>query len=284
MDRTELMFVVGSAVSGFVTVIIGFVILQPKLSVVNFIIINRGLNNLIILTLISSTLVIAMYSEYSFRRMIHIQKELPTLFTNLAEGIASGMSIIESIEKVSRMDNPVGKACLECVKKFYIGADFWESVGILERRLGKFGSMVRSIIMAAYISGGNMEGVFENASRTYLEYHKYYTERVEKLGGIKLIPYMAFLTLLMITYIITHIFLGGVIGSQLNISQEMLRFYTSSFMWISIVISVTSPLITSKIIYGDVRPGVKNIPIMLAITYVFFNIILNINIEIPALI
>jgi len=83
---------------------------------------------------------------------------------------------------------------------------------------------------------------------------------------------------MMISYVVANILLSGVLGEALSISPDIMKFYISSFIWMCIVISYTALLIISKIVYGDVRPEVKHIVIILLTTYLFFNLIMNVRI------
>lgn len=60
---------------------------------------------------------ISIYLEYRFREAINILKELFTFFSRLAEEISSSLSIVESSEKASSIGNPIGKACIDTVKR-----------------------------------------------------------------------------------------------------------------------------------------------------------------------
>ena len=266
-----------SVISSIITAVLLFIFIHPVLSIEYGVFTDDGLNNLIIISSIAGLTPLAAYSEYRHRFDRRVEKSLSTLFSILSEGVRSGLSLIDSIARAGdSLRGPVGDVCREVARKAYMGIDFSDALTLFPKRLGRYGKSVKNIIMSAYIGGGDVETAFDNASKAYIEYEKYKAARIEEIRPILFTSYISLMVLLIIAYVLMDYFLPGVygMGGLLRGMQASIGFYKAVMLWMCIFIDLSSPILFSKIAYGDPRTGVKHVVIMLVITYIFFNYIL----------
>jgi flagellar protein FlaJ len=240
--------------------------------------------------------VYAVVYEYEKRRTRGIERAVPDFLDRMASVNDAGMSVVESVETMSRDD--IGALTPE-LKRTWLdmqwGADLTTALHRLKHRVDS--SMVnRAVALTtnAVAASGDVAPVLEIAADEARSTAQLRKERRQVMMTYMIVIYVSFGVFIAIVGALTVAFIpaiesaelgsslpsgggvpgvGGGAGALSGIQEVNPGKYIVLFFHASIIQGSSSGIIAGQLGEGDIRDGVKHMTIMLLISYVAFTII-----------
>ncbi len=242
------------------------------------IITNTLLNRILLLILIEALIPIAVAEHIIYKRYVSIDDDLPMFLSTLSDTVKAGMDFVKAWETSCKGYTPVRNACKKALGKLYLGVDFAKALDIFADELRtKSALRVKSIIFAAYTSGGKPGETLDIASKAYMDLDRFRRSRLTRMAPFMYISYMSIIIFLIAGYILIIVFFPA----TYNLRSMGLKvygssvFYESILFYGSIIVSISSALLSSKLSAGSIRPGIKHIVVMFIIIYISFFIFIE---------
>jgi len=206
-----------------------------------------------------------------------IEEKIPAMFKELALLNEAGLTIIESLKIVSKLDfGDLTKELCLIRKRAELGEPLTKAFFTLERRV-KSEITAKIIPISAKIL--EVSPSFKDAFNTISQFAEAEIMLRNKIrSGMLLyvvIIYMSFFVFLIVVYILIHNMFSTLHTSSqaLGISMDI-NIFKKIFYEVSILVSILSGLIAGVISSGRISSGFKHIYIFLMLTYIMFNYLL----------
>ena len=235
-------------------------------------------------TLLASTLIACLTPtavvEYLNRRYGDaVERELPSFFKGLAEGVRAGMPLIRALEMTARATRgPLGREMLSVVATVEMGSSLGEALERLVDRV-RLASLKRAatLIMVAYESGGRVAEVLDAAAEMYGMIRSYEEEKRTSIAPYAWTVYISLLLFLLISTVILvgfitplYSFRGVTELLAQPIAPSLFKaiFFISSFME-----ALLGGLVVGKMRIGSVKSGLIHAVLLSTLIVAYFNVL-----------
>jgi flagellar protein FlaJ len=251
------------------TIIILYTLLTKELNLINGIPTNKWVYLTIglgILIMITPPSIINLLRQ---RRIHAIDREIPLILSELAEGTKAGLTIIESIERSATLSKtPLRDTLTFTLTKIKLGLNIDEALNITTKKLeSKYSTHFTEIIKQALKSGGNITETLNTAAKLYKELLLFNEEKRTELRPYTFIIYLSFIIYLFIAYITVNQFILTLTKTPTTgfIAFINPNFYYAIFFYTSLIQAIFGGLVIGKITEGTTKAGLIHTTIMTAI-------------------
>lgn len=252
-----------------------------------------GTMEVIATPLVEGTIVVlgtyALVYEYGKRQRKRIEAQVPDFLDRLASSNNAGMTVIESIRRVTESD--LGALSPELDRAWQdieLGADVKTALDRMERRIDS-PAVTRAIVLVGNTmrSSGDLGPVVEIAAEESRATERLRRERRSEMLTYLVVIYIAFFVFLGIIGALVVSFVPaleaaagavdtespgatGAIGVLPDVEAIDVDAYLTTFYHVSLVQAVCSGLVAGQLGEGSLRDGVKHATVLLTIAYVVF--------------
>ena len=251
------------------TIIILYTLLTKELNLINGIPTNKWVYLTIglgILIMITPPSIINLLRQ---RRIHAIDREIPLILSELAEGTKAGLTIIESIERSATLSKtPLRDTLTFTLTKIKLGLNIDEALNITTKKLeSKYSTHFTEIIKQALKSGGNITETLNTAAKLYKELLLFNEEKRTELRPYTFIIYLSFIIYLFIAYITVNQFILTLTKTPTTGFLALINpnFYYAIFFYTSLIQAIFGGLVIGKITEGTTKAGLIHTTIMTAI-------------------
>jgi pilus assembly protein TadC len=260
--RFQIVMLLASISAAIVEIVIGYLLLLTQsISLFTFhVFIAIG----IIIALIAPAIILI----FQDRRRNHIDSTLPRVLEGVSEGLQAGMTLIESIDEVSKQDHGfTSKELRTMVAQMSWGMPIESALENFARRVGTdMAKKTTALLSAALNLGGDLKSLFRSTAEFLHRILDAKDERNEQLRPYLSIIYVTLIVFVVTMYMLYHS-LSGLFEIQSNIlkiqmTQDELKILLFD---LSVLEALFGGLIASKLSSGTIYPGLKHSIIMLLI-------------------
>ncbi|MDQ1279717.1 MAG: archaeal flagellar protein FlaJ [Thermoproteota archaeon] len=207
------------------------------------------------------------------KRKNQIDQSLPRILEGIAEGLRAGMTLIESIEEVSKQNYGwISRELQAMVVQMSLGIPIEDAFQNFAKRIGT--DMTRkmtALLTAAIRLGGDLDALFMSTSEFLHQMLEAKDERNEQLR-----PYLSFIYITLIVFVVTMYMLYNSLGGLFSLQSNILKIQLSQnelkilLFDLAIMEAVFGGLVASKLSSGSLYPGLKHSIIMLLLSTMAF--------------
>ena len=223
--------------------------------------------------LMSGLIAPAIIMIFKDRRLNLIDQSLPRILEGIAEGLKAGMTLIESIEEVSKQNYGwLSRELKTMVAQMSWGIPIEKAFENFAERAGtKMTRKTTALLNATIRLGGDLNSLFMSTSEFLHQMLEARDERNEQLR-----PYLSMIYVTLIVFVVTMYMLyhslGGLFNMQSNIvkiqmSQSQLKILLFDLCMME---AVFGGLVASKLSSGTIYPGLKHSIVMLLMSTISF--------------
>lgn len=209
------------------------------------------------------------------KRKSQIDQSLPRILEGIAEGLRAGMTLIESIEEVSKQNYGwISRELQAMVVQMSLGIPIEDAFQNFANRIGT--DMTRkttALLTAAIRLGGDLDALFMSTSEFLHQMLEAKDERSEQLR-----PYLSMIYITLIVFVVTMYMLYQSLGGLFTLQSNILKIQLSQnelkilLFDLAIMEAVFGGLVASKLSSGTLYPGLKHSIAMLLMSTVVFKI------------
>ncbi len=207
------------------------------------------------------------------RRKNLIDQSLPRILEGIAEGLRAGMTLIESIEEVSKQNYGwISRELKTMVAQMSWGIPIEDAFENFAKRAGTDMTRKTTALLNATIRlGGDLNSLFMSTSEFLHQMLEAKDERNEQLR-----PYLSLIYITLIVFVVTmymlYSSLGGIFNMQSNIIKiQMTQSQLKVLLFdLSMMEAVFGGLVASKLSSGSMYPGLKHSIVMLLMSTASF--------------
>jgi pilus assembly protein TadC len=207
------------------------------------------------------------------RRRNQIDRSLPRVLEAISEGLQAGMTLIESIDEVSKQDYGwTSKELGVMVAQLSWGVPIENALNNFAQRVGtEMTKKTTALLTAAIRLGGDLKALFRSTAEFLHKMHEAKDERNEQLR-----PYLSIIYVTLVVFVVTMFMLYNSLAGlfelqsnvlQIRMTQEELKILLFD---LAILEAIFGGLIASKLSTGTIYPGLKHSIIMLLINTACF--------------
>ncbi|MCW4040138.1 MAG: type II secretion system F family protein [Candidatus Bathyarchaeota archaeon] len=207
------------------------------------------------------------------RRRNQIDRSLPRVLEAISEGLQAGMTLIESIDEVSKQDYGwTSKELRIMVAQLSWGVPIETALDNFAKRVGtEMTKKTTALLTAAIRLGGDLKALFRSTAEFLHKMHEAKDERNEQLR-----PYLSIIYVTLVVFVVTMYMLYNSLAGlfelqssilQVRMSQEELKILLFDLAMLE---AIFGGLIASKLSSGTIYPGLKHSIIMLVINTACF--------------
>lgn len=261
-----------SATLGAALVIIGF------MNHVHFsqrsIIIDYSFHTYIALAVIVGTAAPALFLHLENRRRKLIDKALPKMLEDLAEGQEAGMTLLQALHESSKRDyGPISGELKTLVAQLTWGIPFEDAFNSFSNRIGtELTSRVTVLILEAVRLGGDLKNAFRSTASFVRKMVDLRNEREAQLRSYLMVIYISTLVFMLVTVIMYQALFVQMSNSgntfmRLPLTLEAYRGYLFDLAMIE---ALVGGFAAGKLSEGVTLYGLKHSVVMLvAVLFVF---------------
>ncbi|ELZ91541.1 archaeal flagella assembly protein J [Haloferax mucosum ATCC BAA-1512] len=237
-------------------------------------------------------IVISLFHEIQKRRIRSIERNMPDFLDRLASVNEAGLTVVESLRRVSRSDlGPLSDEVERAVRDIDWGADVQSALRRMDRRTtSPMVSRAVTLITNAMTASGDLGPVLRIAANEAQDSRRLARERRQEMLTYLLVIYISFFVFLGIVVALTVSFIPaveqastGAVGSSevagvstgtfSGLREVKTLAYTVLFFHVTTIQGLCSGLIAGQLGEGQVADGVKHAALLLTLTYVVFLVI-----------
>lgn len=202
------------------------------------------------------------------RRRNQIDRTLPRVLEGISEGLQAGMTLIESIDEISKQDYGwTSKELRTMVAQMSWGMSIESALLSFAKRAGTdMANKTTALLIAAIKLGGDLKSLFRSTAEFLHRILDAKDERNEQLR-----PYLSIIYVTLIVFIVTMYMLYNSLSGLFEIQSSILKIQLTQeqlkilLFDLAILEAIFGGLIASKLSSGTVYPGLKHSIVMLLI-------------------
>jgi len=207
------------------------------------------------------------------RRRNQIDRSLPRVLEAISEGLQAGMTLIESIDEVSKQDYGWTSKELRIMgAQLSWGIPIESALDNFAQRVGtEMTKKTTALLSTAIRLGGDLKSLFRSTAEFLHKMHDAEDERSEQLR-----PYLSIIYVTLVVFVVTMFMLYNSLAGLFELESNILQVrMTQSELKIllfdlAILEAIFGGLIASKLSSGTIAPGLKHSIIMLLINTACF--------------
>ncbi len=263
----------------------GLIILIVFISVrniefISWIPVNREFYMMLGVALLVAFSVPSLIEYLKYRELQLIDREVPTVLMEITDGIKSGLTLQEALERSSEAGNtPLRQELKQMVAKIYLGINPYEALDLTYARLKtQLSKRFIKILKQSLISGGNITESLNIASSLYKEINLFEDEKRTEIRPFVSVIYLSFIIYLFIAYITVAQFIKAISGftkiTMFSLGMINPIFYNALFFYVGLIQAIFGGFIIGKLSTGSIKTGLIHSVIMITILlisyYLFF--------------
>ncbi len=263
----------------------GLIILIVFISVrniefISWIPVNREFYMMLGVALLVAFSVPSLIEYLKYRELQLIDREVPTVLMEITDGIKSGLTLQEALERSSEAGNtPLRQELKQMVAKIYLGINPYEALDLAYARLKtQLSKRFIKILKQSLISGGNITESLNIASSLYKEINLFEDEKRTEIRPFVSVIYLSFIIYLFIAYITVAQFIKAISGftkiTMFSLGMINPIFYNALFFYVGLIQAIFGGFIIGKLSTGSIKTGLIHSVIMITILlisyYLFF--------------
>jgi flagellar protein FlaJ len=268
--RFQLAIVAASIAAGAAITLIGY-LLYISQTIAYF-----NLHVYVAISIVVSLIAPAVILILQDRRRDQIDRTLPRVLEAISEGLQAGMTLIESIDEVSKQDYGwTSKELRIMVAQLSWGVPIETALDNFAKRVGtEMTKKTTALLNAAIRLGGDLKALFRSTAEFLHKMHEAKDERNEQLR-----PYLSIIYVTLVVFVVTMYMLynslAGLFELQSNILQVRMTQEELKILLFDLAVleAIFGGLIASKLSSGTIYPGLKHSIIMLLINTACFMIL-----------
>jgi flagellar protein FlaJ len=221
--------------------------------------------------------------EFINSRWLHdVERNIPILLKDVAEGVESGVPLITALEDASKRDfGPISKPLEKSLAMFTFTSDIQGSLHWLGESLKRpIAKKMTTVLTNAYYAGGRINDVLNTSVDLFSSLSDYREERRGQTGPYVLVVYIGTAVFLAVSWVLLTQFLAPLVArasdplvAQSGMLKNVLdvKFYKSILFWACSMESILGGLVAGKISDGRVAAGLIHSVLLLLMTLAFFN-------------
>lgn len=243
---------------------------------------SQKINNTMALGLTIALTFPAVIEFNNYRWGRQVDRNIPRLLRDVAEGVRSGITLPRALEEASQRDyGPLSKELEHAISTFILGASWQDSLTFLARRLRRASALrLCTILVEAHQTGGKMIEVLDASVDLFSSLEQHKEEQFSNMRPYIMAIYMATFIFLIISSVVLHQFLTPLYETSAGFTMREsglligvldINYYSSILFWASIIESVFGGLIAGKIGERALSAGLLHSVILCIVTFIFFN-------------
>jgi flagellar protein FlaJ len=268
--KFQIMMLSASAAAAIATVAMGYILfLAQSISMFTLhVFIAIG----VVLALTTPSIILIVKD----RRRNQIDRTLPRVLEGISEGLQAGMTLIESIDEISKQDYGwTSKELRTMVAQMSWGMSIESALLSFAKRAGTdMANKTTALLIAAIKLGGDLKSLFRSTAEFLHRILDAKDERNEQLR-----PYLSIIYVTLIVFIVTMYMLYNSLSGLFEIQSSILKIQLTQeqlkilLFDLAILEAIFGGLIASKLSSGTVYPGLKHSIVMLLINVSAFVIL-----------
>ena len=222
---------------------------------------------------IAGFLVPSVILIFQDRRRNQIDRSLPRVLEGIAEGLQAGMTLIESIEEVSKQDlGWISRELKTMVAQMSWGIAVEDALESFAKRVGTDMTRKTTALLNATIRlGGDLRSLFMSTSDFLHQMLEAKDERTEQLR-----PYLSIIYVTLVVFVVTMFMLYNSLSSLFSLESSLIKIEMTQdqlkilLFDLSMLEAIFGGLVASKLSNGTILPGLKHSMIMLLMSTTCF--------------
>ena len=234
----------------------------------------------IIVALVPHAIIVLINDAY----LDEIKRNAPIVLREIAEGLRSGMTMTQAVERVSlRRKDPISDMLRRASLLMSLGVSFDEAIG---RAIRKYKApllqKIATTLKLAYMSGGKAVEVLETAASVYDALWAYERERRASIREYVLIVYISIVVMVLVSFMIINFFLesfaetvarSAVPGVPIPSGFLVLNVYDCLLRIAGVLEALFGGLIAGKMSRNKIDSGIPHILFLLLIAFTEWNLL-----------
>ena len=225
---------------------------------------------------IAGFLVPSVILIFQDRRRNQIDRSLPRVLEGIAEGLQAGMTLIESIEEVSKQDlGWISRELKTMVAQMSWGIAVEDALESFAKRVGTDMTRKTTALLNATIRlGGDLRSLFMSTSDFLHQMLEAKDERTEQLR-----PYLSIIYVTLVVFVVTMFMLYNSLSSLFSLESSLIKIEMTQdqlkilLFDLSMLEAIFGGLVASKLSNGTILPGLKHSMIMLLMSTTCFMVL-----------
>jgi len=247
---------------------------------ISWIPVNREFYMILGLSLLIAFSVPSLIEYLNYRESQLIDREVVTVLMEITDGIKSGLTLQEALERSSKAVNtPLRQALKQIVAKIYLGVNPYEALDIVYGKLKtQLSKRFVRILKQSLISGGNITDSLSIAADLYKEINLFEYEKKTEIRPFISVIYLSFIIYLFIAYVTVAQFIKAISGftkvTMFSLGVINPMFYNALFFYVGLIQAIFGGIMAGKLSTGSIKTGFIHTVIMIIILlvsyYLFF--------------
>ena len=207
------------------------------------------------------------------RRRNQIDSSLPRVLESIAEGLQAGLTLIESIEEVSKQDHGwISRELKTMVAQMSWGISIEDALESFANRVGTEMTKKTTALLTATIRlGGDLKSLFMSTAEFLHQMGEAKDERTEQLR-----PYLSIIYVTLVVFVVTMYMLYHSLSSLFDLQSNILKVEMTQdqlkilLFDLSTLEAIFGGLVASKLSSGTMLPGLKHSVVMMLVSTVCF--------------
>jgi pilus assembly protein TadC len=260
--KFQITMLLASTAAAMATIITGYLLLLAQSITVFTLHVFIAIGVIVALTAPSIILIV------KDRRRNQIDRSLPRVLEGISEGLQAGMTLIESIDEISKQDYGwTSKELRTMVAQMSWGMSIENALASFAKRAGTdMAKKTTALLIAAINLGGDLKSLFRSTSEFL---HRILDAKDERNEQLK--PYLSIIYVTLIVFIVTMFMLYNSLSGLFEIQSSILKIQLTQeqlkvlLFDLAVLEALFGGLIASKLSSGTVYPGLKHSIVMLLI-------------------
>jgi pilus assembly protein TadC len=267
-DKRVQMLIVGASVAAGVAITLFGYFLYISQAITYF-----NLHVFVAISIMISLVAPSVILILQDRRRNQIDRSLPRVLEAISEGLQAGMTLIESIDEVSKQDYGwTSKELRVMGAQLSWGIPIESALENFAQRVGtEMTKKTTALLSAAIRLGGDLKALFRSTAEFLHKMHDAEDERSEQLR-----PYLSIIYVTLVVFVVTMYMLYNSLAGLFELESNILQVRMTQgelkilLFDLAILEAIFGGLIASKLSSGTIAPGLKHSIIMLLINTACF--------------